>query len=83
MSFFNSHSSLYTGWLFKKIVSVQFYVIFNRSQGGLDNNQSHSANVSPVDDPRSEPRVFNELRKKKMAEDAESDIAIRFVDEND
>ena len=36
-----------------------------------------------VDDPRSEPRVLHELRKKKMAEDAESDIAIRFVDEND
>ena len=36
-----------------------------------------------VDDPRSEPRVLHELRQKKMAEDAESDIAIRFVDEND
>ena len=36
-----------------------------------------------VDDPRSEPRVFHELTLKKMAEDAESDIAIRFVDEND
>ena len=36
-----------------------------------------------VDDPRSEPRVFHELSLKKMAEDAESDIAIRFVDEND
>ena len=36
-----------------------------------------------VDDPRSEPRVFHELTQKKMAEDAESDIAIRFVDEND
>ena len=34
-----------------------------------------------VDDPSSEPRVLHEL--KKMAEDAESDIAIRFVDEND
>ena len=30
-----------------------------------------------------EPRVLHELRQKKMAEDAESDIAIRFVDEND
>ena len=30
-----------------------------------------------VDDSRSEPRVH------KMAEDAESDIAVRFVDEND
>ena len=36
-----------------------------------------------VDDPRSEPRVLQELRQKKMAEDAESDIAIRFDDEND
>ena len=36
-----------------------------------------------VDDPRSEPRVLHELALKKMAEDAESDIAIRFVDEND
>ena len=54
-----------------------------RSQGGLDNSQSHSANVFRVDDPRSEPRVLHELRQKKMAEDAESNIAIRFVDEND
>ena len=36
-----------------------------------------------ADDPRSEPRVLHELTKNKMAEDAESDIAIRFVDEND
>ena len=36
-----------------------------------------------VDDPRSEPRVLHELRQNKMAEDAESNIAIRFVDEND
>ena len=35
------------------------------------------------DDPRSEPRVLHELTKNKMAEDAESDIVIRFVDEND
>ena len=34
-------------------------------------------NVFRVDDPRSEPRVLHELTlKKKMAEDAESDIAI-------
>ena len=37
----------------------------------------------PVDDPRSEPRVLHELRQIKMAEDAESDFAIPFVDEND
>ena len=36
-----------------------------------------------VDDPRSEPRVLHELTQNKMAEDAESDIAIRFVGEND
>ena len=36
-----------------------------------------------VDDPRSEPRVLHELTQKKMLEDAESDIAICFVDEND
>ena len=36
-----------------------------------------------VDDPRSEPRVLHELTLKKMVEDLESAIAIRFVDEND
>ena len=36
-----------------------------------------------VDDPRSEPRVLHELTQNKMAEDVESDIIIRFVDEND
>ena len=36
-----------------------------------------------VDDPRSEARVLHELTQNKMTEDAESDIAIRFVDEND
>ena len=36
-----------------------------------------------VDDPRSERRVLQELKQKKMAEDSESTIAIRFVDEND
>ena len=36
-----------------------------------------------VDDTRSEPRVLHELTQNKMAEDAESDIAIRFVHEND
>ena len=35
-----------------------------------------------MDDPRSEPRVLHKLTQKKMAQDAESDIAIRFVDEN-
>ena len=32
-----------------------------------------------VDDPRSEPRVLHEERERR----ADSDIAIRFVDEND
>ena len=56
-----------------------------RSQGVLDNSQSHSANVFRVDDPRPEPRVLHdhELTQNKIAEDMESDIAIRFVDEND
>ena len=36
-----------------------------------------------VDDPRLEPRTLNELTHNEMAEDAESDIAIRLVDEND
>ena len=36
-----------------------------------------------VEDPRSQPRVLHELTRNKMAEDAESDIAISFVDEND
>ena len=40
-------------------------------------------NVFLVNDPRSEPRVLHELTQNKMAEDAESDIAIRFVDGND
>ena len=40
-------------------------------------------NVFRVDDPRSEPRVLHELTQDKMAEDAESDIAIRSVDENE
>jgi len=34
-------------------------------------------------DPRSEPRVLHELTQNKTAEDAESDIAIHFADEND
>ena len=51
------------------------------SQGGLDNSQSHSANVFRMDDSRSEPRVLHGLTQEKM--DAESDIAICFVDEND
>ena len=36
-----------------------------------------------VDDPPSEPRVLHELTQNKIAEDAESDIAIRFADESD
>ena len=36
-----------------------------------------------VDDPRSEPRVLPELTQNKMSEDADSDIAIRFVHENE
>ena len=36
-----------------------------------------------VDDPRSEPRALYELTQNKMAKDAESDITIRLVDEND
>ena len=36
-----------------------------------------------VDDPRSDPRVLHELTQNKMSEDADSDIAIRYVDENE
>ena len=36
-----------------------------------------------VDDPLSEARVLHELTQNKMVEDAESDISIRFVGEND
>ena len=36
-----------------------------------------------VDDPRWEPRVLHEMTQDKMGEDAESDFAIPFVDEND
>ena len=53
------------------------------SQGGLDNSQSHNANVFRVDDPLSDPRVLHKLTQNKMAEDAESNIAIYFVDKND
>ena len=35
-----------------------------------------------VDHPREEARVLHELTQNKMAKDAESDIAIRLVDEN-
>ena len=56
---------------------------YRQSELGVDNSQSHSVNVFRVDDPRLEPRVLHELTLKKMVEYAESDIAIRFVDEND
>ena len=36
-----------------------------------------------MDDPCSEPRVLHENTQNKMVEHSESDIAIRFVDEND
>ena len=36
-----------------------------------------------MDDSHSEPRVLHKLTQNKMAEDAESDIAIRYVDEKD
>ena len=36
-----------------------------------------------VDDRRSEPRVLPELTQNKMSEDADSDIAIRFVDDTE
>ena len=36
-----------------------------------------------VDDPRWEPRVLHEMPQNKIGEDAESDFAIPFVDEND
>ena len=36
-----------------------------------------------VDDPRWEPRVLYEMTQNKMGEDAESNFAIPFVDEND
>jgi len=36
-----------------------------------------------VGHPRSEPRALHELTQNKMAENAESDIAIRLVNEND
>ena len=36
-----------------------------------------------VDDPRWEPRVLHEMTQNKMGENAESDFAIPFVDEND
>ena len=36
-----------------------------------------------MDNPHSELRVLHELTQNKMADVAESDIAIRFVDEKD
>ena len=36
-----------------------------------------------VDDPRWEPRVLHDMTQNKMGEDAESNFAIPFVDEND
>ena len=36
-----------------------------------------------VRDPCSEPRTLHDLTQNKMAKDAENDIAIRLVDEND
>ena len=36
-----------------------------------------------ADDPRWEPRVLHEMTQNKMGEDAESDFAIPFVNEND
>ena len=36
-----------------------------------------------MDDPHSEARVLHELTQNKIAEDAESDIAIRLLDEKD
>ena len=36
-----------------------------------------------MDNSRSETRLLHELTQNKIAEDAEKDIAIRFVDEND
>ena len=36
-----------------------------------------------VDDPRWEPRVLHEMTQNNMGEDAESNFAIPFVDEND
>ena len=35
-----------------------------------------------MDEPRSEQRVLHELTQTEMSEDADCDIAIRFVDEN-
>ena len=36
-----------------------------------------------VDDPNWEPRVLHEMTQNKMGEDAESDFASPFFDEND
>ena len=36
-----------------------------------------------VDDPHWEPRVLHEMTQNKIGEDAESNFAIPFVDEND
>ena len=50
---------------------------------GIRKQPTHGAKVFRVDDPRSEPRVLHELTQNKLAEDEESDIAIRFVGKND
>ena len=58
-------------------------VIFKTTDPTGINRQSNSANVSRVDDPCLEPRVLHESTQNEMAEDSESDITIRFVEEND
>ena len=61
---------------------VIILAVDHRSQGGLENSQSHSANVFRVDDRRWEPRVLHEMTQNKLGKE-ESDFAIPFVDEND
>ena len=67
------------------IPEVIRFELFLRPQipRGIRQQPITKRNVFSVDDPRSEPRVLHELLQNKMAEDAESDIAICFVDEND
>ena len=66
-----------------QVIRLELFLTPQISTEGLDNSQSLSANLLRVDDTLSEPRALHELTKNKMAEDAESDVSIRFVDGND
>ena len=48
-----------------QVIRLELFLRHTDPKGGLDNSQSHGANVFRVDNPRSEPRVLHELKQKK------------------